>query len=118
MPSDGYLFALRPSSPPAGTNLAMVGHPLGNRVSLNQGKIIQKLRVSGVPMIAVQMLGAEGASGSAFVDDAARVVGILQLGYGSQGRAGTTHGRRARRHRPVARERADPPQPVQGVPAG
>ena len=81
--SDGFLFALRPSSPPPGANLAMVGHPLGNRVSLNQGKIIRKLRVSGVPMIAVKMLGAEGASGSAFVDDAARVVGILQLGLGA-----------------------------------
>lgn len=82
--SEGHLFVIRSDSPPAGANLAMVGHPLGNRVSLNQGKIIQKVRVGGVPLIAVQMLGAEGASGSAFLDDAARVVGILQIGLGSE----------------------------------
>lgn len=82
--SEGYRFSIRSGSPPPGANLAMVGHPLGNRVSLNQGKIIRKVRVRGVPLIAVQMLGAEGASGSAFVDDAARVVGILQMGLGSE----------------------------------
>lgn len=80
--SEGYQFSIRSGTPPPGTNLAMVGHPLGNRVSLNQGKIISKFRIGGVPVIAVQMLGAEGASGSAFVDDAGRVVGVLQVGLG------------------------------------
>lgn len=80
----GHKFEFRPSPPPAGTNLAMLGYPLGNRISLNQGKIVGRKRVKSVPLIAVQMLGAEGASGSAFVDDAGRVVGILQQGLGSK----------------------------------
>lgn len=82
--STGHVFRLREGSPPAGANLAMIGHPLGNRVSLNQGKIIAKFRYKGVPLIGVRMLGAEGASGSAFVDDSGRVVGVLQVGLGAQ----------------------------------
>lgn len=83
-PASGYLFAFRTSPPPAGTNLAMIGYPLGNRISLNQGKIIRRGRSAGVPLVAVKMLGAEGASGSPFVDDQGRVVGILQLGLGAE----------------------------------
>jgi hypothetical protein len=79
-----YVFRIRSSSPPLGTNLGMVGHPLGNRLSLNQGKLIQRGRVNGVPLLAVKMLGAEGASGAPFIDDAGRVVGILQIGLGSK----------------------------------
>ena len=43
----GHLFRVRSSGPPAGANLAMVGYPLGNRLSLNQGKIIERGRVDG-----------------------------------------------------------------------
>lgn len=82
--ASGHVFRFRTSPPPAGTNLAMIGYPLGNRISLNQGKIIRSQRVGGVPLMAVRMLGAEGASGSPFVDDAGRVVGILQQGLGSE----------------------------------
>lgn len=81
-PSSGYIFRFRTAPPPAGTNLAMVGHPFGNRVSLNQGKIVRRLKYGRVPLIAVRMLGAKGASGSAFVDDQGRVDGILQIGIG------------------------------------
>ena len=80
----GHLFRVRSSGPPAGANLAMVGYPLGNRLSLNQGKIIERGRVDGAPLLAVRMLGAEGASGAPLVDDAGRVVGILQIGLGSE----------------------------------
>lgn len=82
--SSGYVFRVRPSSPPAGTNLGMVGYPLGNRLSLNQGKIIWRGKHAGAPFLAVKMLGAEGASGSPFIDDRGRVVGILQIGLGSE----------------------------------
>jgi V8-like Glu-specific endopeptidase len=82
--ADGHVFTFRPSSPRAGTNLSMIGYPLGNRLSLNQGKIIARKSVHQVPLLAVRMLGAEGASGSPFVDDAGRVVGILQIGLGSK----------------------------------
>jgi len=82
--ADGHLFTFRPSSPPAGTNLSMIGYPLGNRLSLNQGKIIARKSVQQVPLLAVRMLGGEGASGSPFVDDAGRVVGVLQRGLGGK----------------------------------
>ena len=80
----GHLFRVRSSGPPAGANLAMVGYPLGNRLSLNQGKIIERGTVDGAPLLAVRMLGAEGASGAPLIDDAGRVVGILQVGLGSE----------------------------------
>lgn len=83
-PAAGFVFRVRPSSPPAGTNLGFVGYPLGNRLSLNQGKIIWRGKRAGVPLLAVRMLGAEGASGAPFIDDAGRVVGILQIGLGSE----------------------------------
>jgi hypothetical protein len=82
--ADGHIFRFRTSSPVAGANLAMLGYPLGNRISLNQGKIVSRASIRGVPIFAVKMLGAEGASGSPFVDDAGRVVGILQIGLGSK----------------------------------
>ncbi len=62
----------------------MAGYPLGNQLSLNQGKIIWRGKVRGAPLLAVRMLGAEGASGAPFIDDAGRVVGILQVGLGSK----------------------------------
>lgn len=83
-PIDGYIFDIRTSPPKIGTNLAMLGHPLGNPVSLTQGRLFKRARVGGVPLIAVNLLGAEGASGAAMVDDQARVVGILQQGLGSK----------------------------------
>jgi hypothetical protein len=82
--ASGYVFRIRPSIAPAGSNLGMVGYPLGNRLSLNQGKIIWRGKRSGVPLLAVKMLGAEGASGAPFIDDSGRVVGILQVGLGSE----------------------------------
>lgn len=80
----GHVFRVRSSTPPAGTNLGMIGYPLGNRLSLNQGKIIWRGKRSGAPLLAVRMLGAEGASGSPFIDDQGRVVGILQIGLGAK----------------------------------
>jgi hypothetical protein len=60
-----YVFRIRSSNPPLGTNLGMVGYPLGNRLSLNQGKIVwhglwRQVR-GGAPLLEVKMLGAEGA---------------------------------------------------------
>lgn len=79
----GHIFDFRTSSPRIGTNLAMVGHPLGNELSLTQGKLLARKRVGQVPIIFVNLLGGEGASGSAFVDNEGKVVGVLQLGLGS-----------------------------------
>jgi hypothetical protein len=82
-PAGGHIFAFRNVPPAAGTNLAMVGHPLGNQISVNQGKLLFRRRADGVPLLIVNLLGAEGASGSAFVDNDGKVVGILQRGLGS-----------------------------------
>ena len=84
-PSGGaHIFRVRSSSARDGSNLGMVGYPLGNRLSLNQGTIIWIGTVKGAPLLAVRMLGAEGASGAPFIDDLGRVVGILQIGLGSK----------------------------------
>jgi hypothetical protein len=76
--TDAFVFRVRSSRVPAGANLGMVGYPLGNRLSLNQGKLIAHGRRNGAPLIAVRMLGAKGGSGSPFIDDKGRVVGIFQ----------------------------------------
>jgi hypothetical protein len=77
---DGFVFRVRSSPVGTGLNLGMVGYPLGNRLSLNQGKIIWRGKYRGAPLLAVRMLGAEGASGAPFIDEQGRVVGILQVG--------------------------------------
>jgi hypothetical protein len=82
--NDAFVFRVRSLPVRVGLNLGMVGYPLGNRLSLNQGKIIDRAKVRGAPLLAVRMLGAEGASGSPFIDDQGRVVGILQIGLGSK----------------------------------
>src|SRR5439155_9427134 len=83
-PTTGYIFDFRKSPVRIGMNLAMVGHPLGNKVSLTQGRVIARKVIQSVPLLAVNLLGAEGASGSAFVDDDGLVVGVLQAGLGSK----------------------------------
>src|SRR5262249_57598398 len=52
-----YVFRIRSSMPPLGTNLSAVGYPLGNRLSLNQGKLIQRVYLHAAPVVAVKMLG-------------------------------------------------------------
>jgi hypothetical protein len=78
----GHVFPIRSWSPAVGVNLAALGHPLGNEISLTQGQVIEKGRFAGTPILAVRLLGAEGASGSPLVDDSGNVVGILQRGLG------------------------------------
>lgn len=80
---DAYILRPRGRPAPIGTNLAAVGHPLGNQLSVNQGRLIARKRVNGIPVMLVNLLGAEGASGSAFVDNQGRVVGLLQIGIGT-----------------------------------
>ena len=79
----GHVFTIRTWSPRIGDQLAALGHPLGNAVSLNQGSVIEKGKIHGTPELAVRMLAAEGGSGSPLVDNKGNVVGILQLGLGS-----------------------------------
>jgi len=87
-PAPGHIFDFRSSPAPRGLNLAMIGYPLGNDVSFTQGRIKAVLRLHSVPLIVVNLLGAEGASGSAFVDNNGEVVGILQIGLGGKDIAG------------------------------
>jgi len=82
--TSGHAFTIRSWSAGVGTNLSVLGHPLGNGISLSQGHVIRKLQLAGIPMLAVRLLGAEGESGSPLVDDNGNVVGILQLGLGSK----------------------------------
>jgi hypothetical protein len=80
--ASGHVFPIRSWSPAVGVNLAALGHPLGNEISLTQGHVVDKGKLSGIPILAVRLLGAEGASGSPLVDDVGNVVGILQKGLG------------------------------------
>ena len=56
--SDGFVFRVRSTRVPLGTNLGMVGYPLGNRLSLNQGRRSGAGKENGAPLLAVRMLGA------------------------------------------------------------
>src|SRR5262249_31184061 len=78
----GHVFALRTWSPPVGTNLTMMGHPLGNQLSITQGKIYGKGKQRRIPTLAVRLLGAQGASGAPLLDDDGKVAGVLQIGLG------------------------------------
>jgi S1-C subfamily serine protease len=81
---EGHAFTIRTWSAAKGANLSALGHPLGSNISLTQGHVIAKLAYRGIPLLAVRLLGAEGSSGSPFVDDKGNVVGILQYGLGSK----------------------------------
>jgi hypothetical protein len=87
-----YVFDFRNSSAPPGTNLAMIGHPLGTAISLTQGKLLGRIRNHGVPLMAIRMLGAAGSSGSPIIDNGGHVVGVLQLGLGSGETSGISLG--------------------------
>ena len=78
----GHVFSLRTSSVAIGANLAAIGHPLGNQLSITQGRVMSKGKEGGIPLLAVRLLGAEGASGSPLLDSGGNVVGILQQGLG------------------------------------
>lgn len=78
--ADGHIFQLRSSQALAGLNVAAIGHPLGTAIGVTQGKIMFRSRRH----VFVRLLGAEGASGSPFIDGQGRVVAILQNGYGSE----------------------------------
>jgi hypothetical protein len=78
--SPGYVFDFARRTPKPRTTVAIAGHPLGNPLSLHQGRMIGTGKVSGVPTIAVWMVAAQGASGSPFLDPRGDVIGILQRG--------------------------------------
>jgi S1-C subfamily serine protease len=77
--ASGWVFHLRPNQAPIGVNVAAIGHPLGADIAVTQGKILLRTH----RQVFVRLLGAEGASGSPFVDNAGNVIAILQQGYGS-----------------------------------
>jgi hypothetical protein len=80
-PSPGHVFSFARHTPAHGTTVAIVGHPLGNPLSLHQGRMLGTARVHGVPTIFVWVAAAEGASGSPLLDPKGEVVGILQRGF-------------------------------------
>jgi hypothetical protein len=90
--SEGHVFPIRSWSMAIGQNVAALGHPLGNNISLNQGKVAWKGHMGTVPMLGVAMLSAAGGSGSPLVDEDGEVVGILQIGL-TDTKASLTSGR-------------------------
>jgi hypothetical protein len=80
-PARGYVFSVSSGVPPIGATVAMIGHPLGNPVSLAQGPLIQKQVVRGLPTLGVRLATAEGASGSPLLNRFGDVIGILQQGF-------------------------------------
>jgi S1-C subfamily serine protease len=79
-----HIFSIATSPARIGTILAMIGHPLGNDVSVTQGRVLSRLRFKRVPYLAVNLLGAGGASGSAIVNTHGNVVAVLQRGSGAE----------------------------------
>lgn len=77
----GHVFEFAKMRPARGQTVAMIGHPLGNPLSLSQGKLGQTRTANGVPTMYLWMLSAQGASGSPLLNQAGKVVGILQRGY-------------------------------------
>jgi hypothetical protein len=79
-PSPGHVFSFARKTPSHGTTIAVIGFPLGNPLSLNQGPFLGTRRIQGVPTVGVRIATARGTSGSAFLDPAGNVLGILQSG--------------------------------------
>ena len=79
-----YVFGFRNSSPRLGTNLSMLSHPVGNGISLTRGRLLAKTHYHHVPLLIIDLLRAEGASGSPIVDGGGHVVGVLQVGLGGR----------------------------------
>jgi Trypsin-like peptidase domain len=77
----GHVFDFALRTPKLKTTIAMTGFPLGNPLSLHQGRYLGTRTVNAVPTMAVFMVGAQGASGSPFLDPRGEVVGILQRGF-------------------------------------
>ena len=80
-PAPGYVFYFSSGIPPLGATVAMIGHPLGNPISLAQGPLIKKVVIKGTPTLVVWLATAEGASGSPLLNRWGDVVGILQQGF-------------------------------------
>jgi hypothetical protein len=79
-PAPGYVFSFAKRTPALRTTIAVIGFPLGNPLSFNQGPLVATPRANGIPIVAVRIATARGTSGSAFLDPRGDVVGILQRG--------------------------------------
>jgi S1-C subfamily serine protease len=79
-PAPGYVFSFARNTPKPRTTIAVIGFPLGNPLSLNQGPLVYSRRIQGLPLIGVRIATAKGSSGSAFLNPAGDVIGILQRG--------------------------------------
>ena len=79
-----HIFSIATSPARIGTILAMLGHPLGNDASVTQGRLLSRTSFHHAPYLAINLLGAEGASGSAIVNTRGNVVSVLQRGSGSE----------------------------------
>jgi V8-like Glu-specific endopeptidase len=80
-PAVGHVFGFAHAQPSRGETIATIGHPLGNPLSLSQGKFLGTRSINGVPMLGMWMLAAQGASGSPLLNASGKVIGILQQGY-------------------------------------
>jgi hypothetical protein len=79
-PAPGHVFSFARRTPHLKTTIAVIGYPLGNPISFNQGPLVFAQRVGGVPALGVRIATAKGSSGSAFLNPDGDVVGILQRG--------------------------------------
>jgi S1-C subfamily serine protease len=79
-PAPGNVFRFARRTPRLKTTIAEIGFPLGNPLSFNQGPLVFAQREEGIPVIGVRIAGAQGSSGSAFLDPRGDVVGIHQRG--------------------------------------
>ena len=114
--SEGHVFAIKTSSASISSHIAAIGHPLGQGISLTQGKVVKKGKLYGIPTLAVRLLGARGGSGSPLVDNNGNVVGILQQGLGGAETSGLILGIDLPSWWPNARSRLCKAYPAGGIP--
>ena len=79
--NNAWVFRLRRSQVPIHADVAVLGYPLGGRISYADGKVIARSRGH----IALEIRSAPGESGGPVVDAQGRLVGVASLGNPSRG---------------------------------
>jgi len=81
----GYYFRFATNAPARGQKVIGLGYSLGEPLSLNQGHDVLNTTQSGVPILLMTLLGAEGSSGGPILNASGYVVGLIQRGRTTSG---------------------------------
>jgi hypothetical protein len=79
-PLSGFYFQLASSPPSKGARVIALGYSLGNPLSLNQGTVVSRDSISGLPYLFMNVLGGHGSSGGPILNSHGQAVGLTQIG--------------------------------------